>query len=59
MNIDYEFLYTFSKDLLNLDRTIRWMGIANNFGVLLNVEHREGLIPVLTEEENEDMHQVP
>jgi hypothetical protein len=30
------------------------MGIANNFGVLLNVEHREGLIPVLTEEENEE-----
>src|SRR5215217_2887724 len=54
MNIDYEFLYAFSKDLLNLDRTIRWMGIANNFGVLLNVEHREGLIPVLTEEENEE-----
>jgi hypothetical protein len=30
------------------------MGIANNFGVLLNVEQREGLIPVLTEEENEE-----
>jgi hypothetical protein len=54
MNIDYEFLYAFSKDILNLDKTIRWMGIANNFGVLLNVEHREGLIPVLTEEENEE-----
>ena len=53
MNIDYEFLYAFSKDLLNLDRNIRWMGIANNFGVLLNVEYREGLIPILTEEENE------
>ena len=54
MSINYEFLYAFSKDLLNLDRTIRWMGIANNFGVLLNVEQREGLIPVLTEEENEE-----
>ena len=53
MNIDYEFLYAFSKDILNLDRTIRWMGIANNFGVLLNVENREGLVPILTEEENE------
>jgi hypothetical protein len=30
------------------------MGIANNFGVLLNVEHREGLTPLLTEEENEE-----
>ena len=54
MNIDYEFLYAFSKDLLKSDKTIRWIGIANNFGVLLNVEYREGLIPLLTEEENEE-----
>jgi hypothetical protein len=54
MSIDYEFLYAFSKDLLKLDKTIRWIGIANNFGVLLNVEYREGLIPLLSEEENEE-----
>ena len=43
-----------AKKVLNLDKNIRWVGIANNFGVLLNTEHREGLKPFLTEEENED-----
>jgi hypothetical protein len=52
--IDYEFLYAFSKEILNLDNNIRWVGITNKFGVLLNTEHREGLKPFLTEEENED-----
>jgi hypothetical protein len=54
MSINYEFLYAFSKELLKLDKTITWIGIANNFGVLLNVEYREELIPLLTEEENEE-----
>ena len=54
MSINYEFLYAFSKELLKLDKTITWIGIANNFGVLLNVEHREELLPLLTEEENEE-----
>jgi hypothetical protein len=54
MSIDYEFLYAFTKDLLKVDKTIIWIGIANNFGVLLNVEYRRGLIPLLTEEENEE-----
>ena len=54
MSIDYEFLYAFTKDLLKVDKMITWIGIANNFGVLLNVEYRRGLIPLLTEEENEE-----
>ena len=54
MSIDYEFLYAFTKDLLKVDKTITWIGIANNFGVLLNVEYRRGLIPLLTEEEDEE-----
>jgi hypothetical protein len=52
--IDYEFLYDFSKAVLKIDQYIRWVGIANKFGILLNTEHREGLKPFLTEEENED-----
>jgi hypothetical protein len=52
--IDYEFLYTFTKEVLNLEKTIRWVGITNKFGVLLNVEHKEGVNMLLTEEENED-----
>ena len=52
--VDYEFLYAFSKEVLMLDKSIRWVGITNKFGVLVNAENREGLIPLLTEEENED-----
>ena len=52
--IDYEFIYEFSKKALNLHEHIRWVGIANKFGVLLNTEQRNELKPLLTEEENED-----
>src|ERR671931_2489280 len=52
--IDYEFLYAFSKQILNLHGSIRWVGIANKFGVLVNVEQRQDLQPLLSEEENED-----
>ncbi len=53
-SIDYEFLYTFTKEVLNTEKTIRWVGITNKFGVLLNVEHKEGVNMLLTEEETED-----
>jgi len=53
-SIDYEFLYAFTKEVLNLEKTIRWVGITNKFGVLLNVEHKQGVSMLLTEEENED-----
>ena len=52
--IDYEFIYSFTKQVLKLDASIRWIGIANKFGVLLNAEYREGLKPLMTEEENEE-----
>jgi hypothetical protein len=52
--IDYEFLYSFSKELLSTDGSIRWIGIANKFGVLVNAEHRKGLKPLMSEEENEE-----
>jgi hypothetical protein len=52
--IDYEFLYAFTKEVLNIENTIRWVGITNKFGVLLNVEHKEGVKMLLTEEENEE-----
>ena len=51
--IDYEFLYAFSKDVLNLAESIIWVGITNRFGVLLNVEQRQRS-PFLTEEEQEE-----
>jgi hypothetical protein len=52
--IEYDLLYEFSKEILNLDPSVRWMGVANMFGVLLNAEHREGLEQLMTEEENEE-----
>ncbi|MGC1133450.1 MAG: hypothetical protein WA941_11545 [Nitrososphaeraceae archaeon] len=52
--IQYDLLYEFSKEILNLDPSVRWMGVANKFGVLLNAEHREGLEQLMTEEENEE-----
>jgi hypothetical protein len=52
--IDYEFIYSFTKQVLKLDASIRWIGIANKFGLLLNAEYREGLKPLMTEEENEE-----
>lgn len=54
MAIDYEFIYTFSEELLNLDSSLRWIAISNKYGVLINVEQREGLKPLMSEEENEE-----
>lgn len=52
--IEYDLIYEISKAILNLDPSVRWMGIANRFGVLLNAEHREGLEQLMTDEENEE-----
>jgi len=52
--IEYDLIYEFSKVMLDLDPSVRWMGIANKFGVLLNAEHREGLEQLMTDEENEE-----
>lgn len=52
--IEYDLLYEFSKEILNLDPSVRWMGVANKFGVLLNAEHRTGLEQLMSEEENEE-----
>lgn len=54
MAIDYEFIYTFSEELLNLDSSLRWIGISNKYGVLINAEQREGLKPLMSEEESEE-----
>jgi hypothetical protein len=54
LGIDYEFIYTFSEELLNLDSSLRWIGISNKYGVLINVEQREGLKPLMSEEESEE-----
>lgn len=54
MPVDYEFLYSFGEQLLNFQKSLRWVGIANRYGVLLSVEQRDNLKPFMTEEENEE-----
>ncbi|MFZ0327546.1 MAG: hypothetical protein WBP64_21835 [Nitrososphaeraceae archaeon] len=39
---------------MSVDNSIRWVGIANKFGVLINAEYREGLQLLMSEEENEE-----
>ena len=54
MAIDYEFVYSFSEELLNLDNSLRWNGISNKYGILINVEQRKDLEPLMSEEESEE-----
>jgi hypothetical protein len=39
---------------LNLDKSIRWVGITDQNGIIINERDREGLNPLLTIEENHD-----
>jgi hypothetical protein len=54
MPVDYEFLYSFGEQLLHFQKSVRWVGVANKYGVLLAVEQRDSLKPFMTEEENEE-----
>jgi hypothetical protein len=52
--LDYEFLNSFTEGVLQLHKSIVWVGITNKFSVLLTGELKQGIDPLLTEEENED-----
>ena len=52
--IPYEFIYSFTNTILNIDKSIRWVGITNNEGLIINEQYRKELTPLLTEEENEE-----
>jgi hypothetical protein len=52
--IPYEFIYSFTNTILNIDKSIRWVGITNNEGLIINEKYRKELISLLTEEENEE-----
>ena len=45
-------LFTFTKNILNSDRAIRWVGITDQNGNIINEWDREGLKSFLTIEEN-------
>jgi hypothetical protein len=49
-----KFLYTFTQRILNIDRSIRWVGITDQNGIIINERYREGLKLMLTIEENHD-----
>jgi hypothetical protein len=47
--------YSYAKEICNqvlqLDKSIRFAGVANNMGTLIAYKSREGLVPLLNEEE--------
>ena len=46
------FFSAFTQSILNFDRSIRWVGITDQNGIIINERDREGLKPLLTIEEN-------
>ena len=52
--IPYEFIYSFTNTVLDLDKSIRWVGITNKEGLIINEKSRKDELSLLTEQENED-----
>jgi hypothetical protein len=48
------FFSAFTQSILNLDKSIRWVGITDQNGIIINERDREGLNPLLTIDENHD-----
>jgi hypothetical protein len=46
-----EDLNSLSKEILQLDNSIRFIGIANNLGSLVATAYRNGLIPLMNKQE--------
>ena len=53
-NDNSKFLYTFTKNILDSDTSIRWVGVIDKNGIIINEQYREGLKPLLTKEENQE-----
>ena len=47
-----KFLYAFTQSILDSDKSIRWVGITDQDGIIINERDRQGLKPFLTLEEN-------
>ncbi|MGB7955461.1 MAG: hypothetical protein WCF23_15900 [Candidatus Nitrosopolaris sp.] len=52
--IDYNYLDKFSNEVLNLNKSNRWVGVTNEIGVQLIEKYRAGSTAFLTREENEE-----
>jgi hypothetical protein len=49
-----KFLFTFTNNILNSDNSIRWVGITDQNGNIINERYRKGLKPFLTTEETHE-----
>ena len=49
-----KFFYAFTQNILNIDKSIRWVGITNQNGIIINERYRERLERFLTVEENHE-----
>ena len=49
-----KFLYAFTLNILNIDSYIRWVGITDQNGNIINERYREGLKLILTPEETHE-----
>lgn len=53
-NNNINFLSTFAKNVLTCHKSIRWIGITDHNGNIINEKVREGLTLLLTREENSE-----
>ena len=49
-----KFLYAFTQRILNSDKSIRWVGITDQDGIIINERDRQGFESLLTYEENQE-----
>jgi hypothetical protein len=49
-----KFLYAFTKSILNSDRSIRWVGLTDQNGIIINERYRDRLKLILTIEETHE-----
>jgi hypothetical protein len=54
MSHDNEILSDFTENVLNSEKYIRWVGITDQNGIIINEKHREGLKLLLNNEENQE-----
>ena len=54
MSNDIEILSDFTENVLNSEKYIRWVGITDQNGIIINERDRPGLKPLLILDENHD-----
>jgi hypothetical protein len=49
-----EIFSNFTENVLNSEKYIRWVGITDQNGIIINEKHREGIKLLLNKEENQE-----